>query len=40
LTQQAPKVGNDAKEPRAQELSDDSDDDSDDSSSGNGNRSN
>jgi hypothetical protein len=37
LTQQAPGEGNDAKEPRVQELSDDSDDDSDDSSSGNGN---
>jgi hypothetical protein len=37
LTQQAPGKGDDAKEPRVQELSDDSDDGSDDSSLGNGN---
>jgi hypothetical protein len=37
LTQQAPREDNDAKEPRVEELSDDSDDDSDDSSWGNGN---
>jgi hypothetical protein len=40
LTQQVPGEGNDMKEPKVQELSDDCDNDSpDDSSSGNGNRS-
>jgi hypothetical protein len=40
LTLQAPGEGNDAKEPRVQEMSDDSNDGSDDSSSENGNGSN
>jgi hypothetical protein len=40
LTQQVPGEGNDMKEPKVQELSDDCDNDSsDDSSLGNGNRS-